>query len=170
MIARTFKITGLAALSTGLALALVAQTPPPPALSTAALTSPMATCRADVKALCATVERGKGAKVQCLVENRAKASPECQAAMVAIQERMAKKGEKRRLADCRADVATLCATAAKGTERVQCLRQNEAKVSPACSQALAAMPVRKRDTALAPAAPSNPPPNVPDAPEAPKQQ
>ena len=124
----------------------------------------MAACRTDVKALCATVERGKGAKMQCLVENKAKASPECRAAMVAIQERMAK-GEKRRLADCRADVATLCATAAKGTERVQCLRQNEAKVSPACSKALAAMPVRKHDAAPAPAAPSNPPSATPDAPK-----
>lgn len=165
MIARILKVTGLATLSIGLALALVAQTAPPPAPSTAvAPGNPMAACRADVKALCATVERGKGAKMQCLVENKAKASLECQAAMLAIQERMAK-GEKRRLAECRADVATLCATAAKGAERVQCLRQNEAKVSPACSQALAAMPVRKRGAAPAPAASSNPPPATPDAPK-----
>ncbi len=180
MIAHTLKIAGysLAAMS-AVSLAVIAQTAPQPAPAVpqpapkaAATSNPMAACRADMKALCASVERGKGAKMQCLVENKAKASTECQSAMGAMQERMAvrqAKGAKLgRLADCRSDVVSLCADAAKGRDRVQCLRQNEAKVSPACIQALAAMPMRKRDEPAT--APANPPPVSPPTSDAPKPQ
>jgi hypothetical protein len=151
-----------------------APTPPQsaPSPQSTARANAMAACRADVRALCATVERGKGAKMDCLVANKAKASPECQAAMATMQEQMAARraegGKRGRLADCRADAASLCPEA-KGRDRVQCLRQNKAKVSPACSQALAAMPMGKRDAAPA-AAPPSPPPAAPSASDAPKPQ
>lgn len=118
----------------------------------------MAACRADMQTLCASVERGKGKKMACLVENRAKASAECQAAMDGIQARMAERAAKkdgkgaRRAAReaCKADVQSLCATAEPGRRGIMgCLRQNEAKVSPACSQALAALPVPKRNAGQA---------------------
>jgi Cysteine rich repeat len=96
-----------------------------------------AACRADIQSLCGGVTGGRGARMQCLVENRTKASPECQSAMAAIQERFAQRGvrsgEKRaRFAACKADVANLCPEATKGGERAQCLKQNEAKLSAEC--------------------------------------
>lgn len=180
MIAHTLKIAGysLAAMS-AVSLAVIAQTAPPPvpavpqpAPKAAATSNPMAACRADMKALCASVERGKGAKMQCLVENKAKASAECQSAMLTIQDRMAarlaEKGEKRgRLAACRTDIVSLCPDATKGKERAKCLRQNEAKVSPVCAQALSALPMRKQEETAAPgaAAQTGPPTAAPVTPK-----
>jgi hypothetical protein len=45
----------------------------------------MGACRTDMQTLCGTVERGKGKKLACLIENRAKASPECQTAITAVE-------------------------------------------------------------------------------------
>lgn len=180
MIARTLKIAGFSLVAmSAVSLAVIAQTAPPPAPAVpqpapkaAATSNPMAACRADIKALCASVERGKGAKMQCLVENKAKASAECQSAMGAIQDRMAarvaEKGEKRgRLAACRTDIVSLCPDATKGNERAKCLRQNEAEVSPACAQALSALPTRKQEQTAAPgeAAPAGPPSAAPVTPK-----
>ena len=172
MIGRIVKILGISsAASVAISIAVLAQTAPAPTPAAPATgaaspgpvaSRPMSACRNDIKTLCSGVERGKGAKMQCLVANKTKASAECQAAMVAIQERMATRGLKQagkpgRFAACRTDIATLCPEA-KGKERAQCLRANQAKVSPACGEALAAMPARKREQA------------VPVAPEAPKPQ
>ena len=98
----------------------------------------MAACRADIQALCSSVAAGKGAKLSCLVENRTKASPECQAAMSTLKQRgdrKALKAERRARAQaCATDVATFCA-GAKGQGRVECLKANEAKLSATCVQA-----------------------------------
>ena len=179
MITRTLNALGIISVAlVAASFAAIAQTAPQPgATAPGSVTgNPMAACRADMKSLCGTVERGRGARMQCLVENKAKASPECQAAMAAIQERFAgggvNKSERRgRFAACQADLATLCPEAAKGMARAQCLRQNEAKVSPACSQALAAMPMRRHGQMDPAAAPGAVPaaPAVP-APAAPKPQ
>ncbi len=127
------------------AVAATAQTAAPSSETPpSAVTTPrtgMAACRADMQALCADVERGKGRKAQCLVDNRAKASPECQAAMSGLQQLQANRvgeGKRRngRLVACRADLATLCVDAAKGGDRIRCLRQNETKLSPECSTTL----------------------------------
>lgn len=162
MIRTAGRVLAVTAMSLMIAsAAAVAQTTPPPAAAPSAAQpttgeaakgdarAGMAACRVDMQALCANVERGKGKKMQCLVENRAKASPECQAAMGGIQDRMAdraarKDGNKEgqrgakggRLAACRTDLATHCSDASKGGGRMQCLRQNEAKLSPECSTTL----------------------------------
>jgi hypothetical protein len=144
----TLKAFGLTlAVLVGATVAVFAQSAPPaPAPQAGAETAPapggaMSACRADVKALCANAPAGRGGKMQCLVENRAKASPECQAAMTAIEQRSAQrgggKGEKRaRFAACQSDIANLCPEAAKGGGRAQCLKQNEAKLSPECGAAV----------------------------------
>jgi hypothetical protein len=118
-----------------------AQATPPAGTGTGTARSGMAACRADLQTLCNGVTGGRGARMQCLVENRTKASPECQAAMTDLQGRIAErgakagkggKGEQRgRFAACRSDLATFCG-ATKGKERAQCLSQNEAKLSPEC--------------------------------------
>ncbi len=151
MISRSFKALGVTSLVLAAAtVAVFAQTVPPSApqpgatVAGSVAASPMAACRADMKALCAGVERGKGAKLKCLVENKEKASAECQAIMASMQERGGKRAAQKanktgnggRFAACQGDVAALCPEAAKGGDRAQCLRQNEAKVSPACGAAL----------------------------------
>jgi hypothetical protein len=116
----------------------------------------MEACRADMKTLCGTVERGKGKKMACLAENRAKATPECQAALTSVEaqqdakgdrkDRKAAKGEGKkggRLAACRADSKSLCADVPKGGGgKLACLRTNEAKLTPDCAAAVKALPVR----------------------------
>jgi hypothetical protein len=114
----------------------------------------MAACRADMQTLCGTVDRGKGNKLKCLIENRTKASTECQAAITATDqvrsERAAKRaaraegGGKRgggKMAACRDDQRALCADVQKGGGRkIACLKANEAKLSPACSSLIKALP------------------------------
>ncbi len=182
MIGHTFKVLGISSAALmAISIAVLAQPAPAPAPAAPVpgavspapapvANRPMVACRNDIKTLCSGVERGKGAKMQCLVANKTKASAECQAAMVALQERMVTRGLKQggkpgRFAACRTDIATLCPEA-KGKERAQCLRQNQAKVSPACGEALAAMPARMREQA----APVAPTPAAPGALEAPKPQ
>lgn len=179
MIARMLKILGISSVAVAVvSFAVLAQTasqPTPAAPQTAPATpKPMAACRADMKALCGSVEPGKGAKVQCLVENKSKASVECQTAMVQIQERAAKRAENKggkggRFAACRGDIASLCPEATKGKERAQCLRENAAKVSSACGEALAATPIGKRDPGRA-AMPDGTPSALPPVQQAPKPQ
>jgi hypothetical protein len=141
---------------------------PPPAPATAAPSKSdgaMAACRADMKALCAQTPRGGGAKMQCLVQNKAKTSPECQAAMVTIQDRIVARGGRRGgLAACKADAATLCAEGMKGKARNRCLRENAAKVSPACAEAIAALPKGRGATATDAAPASAPATTVPATP------
>lgn len=117
----------------------------------------MGACRADMQTLCGTVERGKGQKLACLIENRAKASPECQSAITAVEtarsgkaaDRAAKraeggkggKGGKGKMAVCRADSKALCADVERGGGRkLACLKANEAKLTPDCAAVVKAMP------------------------------
>lgn len=181
MIGKTLRALGLSAAAIVAAtFSVFAQSAPAPQADGAAAgkgRGPMAACRADMKALCATVERKGGGRMKCLVENKDKASAECQAVIASVKQRMGtgamKEARKQARQACRADAQTLCATAAKGNGGVmRCLRDNEAKVSPACAQALASLPLRKRgamqptggEGAASPVAPA--PPSVTAAPPA----
>lgn len=42
---------------------------------------PFAVCRADLDRLCKNVKAGDGRQVQCMMDNRAKASPDCAAVL-----------------------------------------------------------------------------------------
>lgn len=154
MISKTLKALGLSsAVLVAATFAVFAQTAPTPQPDAGAQSGgkrggQMAACRADMKALCAGVERKGGGRMKCLVENKAKASAECQAVMATMQQRMgkgaAKEARKQVRQACQADVQSVCATAEKGRGGVmRCLRENEAKVSPTCAQALASLPMRK---------------------------
>jgi hypothetical protein len=92
---------------------------------------PMAACRQEMKALCGAVTAGGGARRRCLVENQAKLSPACSAALTARQDVQA----DGRIA-CKADAQRLCGLS-KGPDRRACLQQNLAQLSPDCSAALA---------------------------------
>jgi Cysteine rich repeat len=181
MIGSTLKTLGFtSAALVAATFAVLAQTAPPaPQPDVGAADGrgdrPMAACRADMKALCGNIERG-GARMQCLVDNKAKASPECQSAMAAIQQQMAQRGGRhggRQAREaCRADAQSLCGAVEPGRGgMMRCLRENAAKVSPACSQALASLPMRRRGqmepaTGLGglPVAPQ-PAPNAPNTPK-----
>jgi hypothetical protein len=119
----------------------------------------MGACRTDMQTLCGTVERGKGKKLACLIENRAKASPECQAAITAVDAARAgkaadkaakraeggKRGAKGRgkMAVCRADSKALCADVKRGGGRkLACLKANEAKLSPDCAAVVKTLPTK----------------------------
>lgn len=84
-------------------------------------------CRAEVEKICPnlTMKTGLG---KCLRAHKSEFSKECQ-----------EKAEERRaeikvaLTDCKVDMKKLCAGVEKGQGRiVQCLKQNTAKLSPAC--------------------------------------
>jgi hypothetical protein len=118
----------------------------------------MGACRADMQTLCGAIERGKGNKIACLIENRAKASPECQAAITAVDaarsgkaaDKAAKRAEggKRgerggKMAVCRADSKALCADVERGDGRkVVCLKANEAKLTPECAAVVKTLPTK----------------------------
>lgn len=125
----------------------------------------LAVCRADAMRLCGAVEAGRGRRMACLMENKAKLTPECaQTVEARIAERAARGGGRGvgpasgasapnvvpapstaqplpqtgpgggrgRMAACRTDAATFCASAEKGPARGRCLRENQAKLSPGC--------------------------------------
>ena len=139
-------VVGVAATLT-VALAQTTPTPPPSAAPAPGAVSPapkgaLAACRADIATLCAGVPRGGGGVAKCLVENKAKASPECQAAIDQVAKRRdrqaaglsgpAKAG--RPLAACQTDIATHCAGSLE--KPAKCLRENRAKLSAECQAAL----------------------------------
>lgn len=97
----------------------------------------MEACHADLATVCAGVEKGQGRLVKCLKENAAKLSPTCQLALQAQQARRALTKDAK--AACAADQASLCQEAEKG-KGMNCLRENSAKASPGCQQALASLP------------------------------
>lgn len=95
----------------------------------------MAACRTDMATFCQSAEKG-GGRMKCLKENQAKLSPECQ---TVLGERVQEAGSFRQA--CKADRETLCAGAERGRgQLIQCLKDNQAKLSPACGEAITAMP------------------------------
>lgn len=98
----------------------------------------MQACQADLTTFCAGVEKGQGRLAKCMAENATKLSPPCQAA---VKDQQAKRAlNKEAKAACAADQAALCAVAEKGHGAMKCLRENAAKASPGCQQALASLP------------------------------
>lgn len=126
----------------------------------------MAACAADMKSLCGTVAPGGGARMRCLNENETKLSADCKSAMAAIKSaRVAVRDA------CKSDMTSLCASttteakAGKSGKGMSCLRENQARLSKGCADALAAVPqqadgAKPADTAkpaaASPAAPAAP--------------
>lgn len=140
---------------TGLALAQTTSPTSEPAAPPAKHGGALAACRADLQTLCGGVPAKGGQRVQCLAANAQKASPECQAAIAAVQERRhqqiagaaGKTRPGRALAACQADLQSLCS--ASLDKPAKCLRQNAEKLSPACSDALKSAAVLRTKVASA---------------------
>lgn len=92
---------------------------------------PLAACEVDLATHCASGKGDGGNRRRCLVENAAKLSPECKAAL----EQAGGQGKQIREA-CAADRQSLCANAERGRDTIVCLKQNAAKLSATCSLAL----------------------------------
>jgi Cysteine rich repeat len=96
----------------------------------------MGACQPDLAAYCGGVEKGSGRKIACLKDNKAKLSLGCTAAIGEVLDKRADRLSKGRgdRAACKGDIATLCAGVEKGEGRIgQCMKANEAKLSPACA-------------------------------------
>ena len=132
----------------------------------------LAACRADMDTLCRGTDGGRRGRMQCLVENRAKVSAPCAQVLTELEARGPgqRRGQAARegaAADapmragqaCRADAQALCGTMQRGAERMQCLRQNEAKLSPDCRTSLE--PGRNLATGHAAGVPDRSPDAVP---------
>ncbi|MBX9926069.1 MAG: hypothetical protein K2Y05_06905 [Hyphomicrobiaceae bacterium] len=143
------------------ATAIVAQSAPPVAEPTATGSGSgaralMAACRGDMQLLCAGVERGGGARIQCLKNNEAKLTGGCRSAIASIQAEAQTGGRLRNAmkpmraeranvkAACTTDVATLCGGGGKG-QAGRCLRENEAKLSSQCSGAILALRAKAKE-------------------------
>ena len=98
----------------------------------------MAACRTDAATFCVGAAKGGGERLKCLKANQAKLSPECQASLSQV-------GQQARnvRTACKGDRETLCAGVQQGRGAIlQCLKSNKDKLSPACGEALSAMPER----------------------------
>lgn len=147
-------------LSAPLVLAQTAPAPqaaPPAADATQVQTTrgggPLSACRADAETLCAGIERGRGARLDCLAQNKDKVSAACRTAMDGLLARHASGDGERRdghgrgdragrgaMAACAVDVATHCAgSEGDRGKRRQCLVENASKLSAECTAALEEM-------------------------------
>lgn len=109
----------------------------------------MAACRAELASFCQNVDAGHGRKLGCLADNKTKLGAECAAA---LETRLAQKSDasanssgdrdarRARMAACRSDAASLCQNVERGGgRRIACLKENQAKLSPACAEALSSL-------------------------------
>jgi len=89
-------------------------------------------CREEIRKICGAVEPGNGRIRQCIEQNRNAFSPACQQQMAEHAQRAQQKAEA-----CRTDVEQYCKGIEAGGGRIlRCLKENEAKLSPACREGL----------------------------------
>ena len=90
-------------------------------------------CRADVEKLCKGIEPGQGRIMQCLKDKQDQVSPDCKQHLTQMREHMREFSEA-----CKGDVEQYCKDVQPGQGHIgKCLRQNEAKLSPACKEQMA---------------------------------
>jgi hypothetical protein len=86
-----------------------------------------------VEKFCKGVKPGQGAIMQCLKQHEAELSAECKAKGAEIKKDVSGIAEA-----CRSDAQTLCKGVEPGGGRIaKCLKENDAKLSPACKEKLA---------------------------------
>jgi len=96
-------------------------------------------CKADAKRHCKGVEPGKGRMAGCLRKNEASLSGACQEQLAQMDERRKHaRGRMHEIGEaCEGDAKQYCADVRPGGGRMgRCLKDNEAKLSAACKEAL----------------------------------
>ncbi len=89
-------------------------------------------CANDAKTICPGKTYGKGL-VKCMKENKAKLAPACQEKLESFfNEDRAQKGEH----PCANDAKTICPGKTYGQGLVKCMKENKAKLAPACQEKL----------------------------------
>lgn len=93
-------------------------------------------CFKDIEKFCKGLPPGDGRQRQCLKEHETQLSIECQRYREDVQKALAVA-----VSGCQPDIKALCKGIAKGRRRmVQCLRENDAKLSPTCRKSLQVAP------------------------------
>jgi hypothetical protein len=89
-------------------------------------------CAADAAKLCKGVQQGQGRVAQCLKEHANELSPACKENIEKVKEKVQELKEA-----CKDDSAKLCKGMRPGGGRIlQCLKQHEGELSPACKAKL----------------------------------
>lgn len=87
-------------------------------------------CADDAAKLCQGVQPGQGNIARCLKQHSAELSPACQENIAKAKAQMQNFREA-----CRDDMKKLCAGTQPGGGRIiQCMKQHEAELSPACKE------------------------------------
>lgn len=100
-------------------------------------------CTDDAEKLCKGVEAGHGRVIRCLAEHEAKLTADCRVEVekakgtkAEVQQKVEEKKDAMQEA-CATDVTKHCAGVEKGHGRIlQCLKNHEAALTPACKAAL----------------------------------
>lgn len=89
-------------------------------------------CAGDVQTFCSEVQPGQGRIVQCLKQNIESLSQGCKDRILEVAEQVAGANQA-----CEEDIFTLCPGVPSGGGQVaQCLKANQAMLSPQCAAAM----------------------------------
>lgn len=93
-------------------------------------------CKADAEKLCAGVQPGHGAIMQCLKQHEAELSAGCKSNMAMVKEKMQDRKEELKSA-CAADQQQFCKDVTPGEGReFACLHAHSDKLSAGCKEAM----------------------------------
>jgi len=89
-------------------------------------------CKADAEKLCKGMEPGGGKIAACLKEHSSELSPACKDNIAKAKEKVKELKEA-----CEGDAKKLCKDVKQGGGRImQCLKQHEAELTPACKASM----------------------------------
>ena len=98
---------------------------------------PAAACKADFERLCKGVQPGDGRIMKCMMDNKSRVSPACASAM--DQKRQEEQAVGQDFAACKQDYERFCKGVQPGGGRImQCMVDNQSRVSAPCAAVLAA--------------------------------
>lgn len=86
-------------------------------------------CKGDIEKFCKDIQKGEGRIAQCLESHKSEVTTDCQHHM------LSKKHHHEVKEACASDIKTYCPKPADGEKKprlMQCLKENEAKLSPTC--------------------------------------
>lgn len=90
-------------------------------------------CADDAAKLCKDVQKGEGSVAKCLREHKEELSPACKERIAKAKEKVKEMKE-----ECGEDAKKLCKDVQPGGGRImQCLKQHEGELSPACKEKMA---------------------------------
>jgi hypothetical protein len=90
-------------------------------------------CAGDIEKFCPGVQQGEGRIAKCMAQHKEELSPGCKARLAAVAKQL--KGVQKA---CEDDIMAFCEDVKPGGGRiVQCLKANEAKLSPQCKASAA---------------------------------